>query len=91
MASGWHCLERAPPHRRHAWSNNAELALTDTLLLGAGVYVAHALDDRLGVARKTVLSQRDVPGMERSTIPVLRYSATIRNHPQPSATIRNHP
>jgi hypothetical protein len=55
------------------------------------VYVAHALDDRLGVARKTVLSQRDVPGMERSTIPVLRYSATIRNHPQPSATIRNHP
>ena len=61
----------------HAWPNNAELALTTAFSAAAGVALTHLLDDSLGVARKTVISQRDVPGMERSTISALR-AAGIR-------------
>ena len=56
----------------HAWPNNAELALANPFMVAAGVALTHMLDDSLGVPRKTVLSQRDVPGMERSTIPILK-------------------
>jgi hypothetical protein len=34
--------------------------------------LTHDLDKKLGVAPKTVMSQRDVPGTTRSLIPILR-------------------
>lgn len=55
----------------HAFPFNSELELLDTSLLGYGINMTHELDDQFGVRRKTVLSQRDVPGMTRSVIPTL--------------------
>ena len=74
----------------HAWSNNAELALVDPLILSAGVALTHKLDDSLGVRRKTVLSQRDVPGMERSTIPVLKRMVTHQDLTRAAEAIATH-
>ena len=34
--------------------------------------VTHALDDRFNLSRKTVVSSRDVPGFDRSIIPLLK-------------------
>lgn len=40
-------------------------------LLRAAVNVTHALDDRFGLPRKAVYSQRDVPGLTRGALPHL--------------------
>lgn len=56
----------------HAFPFNAELELLDPSLLAFGVNMTNELDDAFGVRRKTVLSQRDVPGMSRAGIPVLK-------------------
>ena len=46
----------------------------DPSLIAAGIALTHELDDSLGVSRKQTLSQRDVPGMTRGIIPVLKRS-----------------
>ncbi|CAK0792252.1 unnamed protein product, partial [Prorocentrum cordatum] len=53
---------------------NAELAIMDPSLIEASVAMTHELDDLFGVPRKRAVSTRDVPGMDRSAIPVLRRS-----------------
>lgn len=55
----------------HAYPFNAELELSDYTLLAAGVQLTHVLDDATGQRRKTVLSQRDVPGMTRAVLTTL--------------------
>lgn len=40
-------------------------------MVRAGLNLTHKLDDRFGLAPKTTLSQRDVPGITRSTLPIL--------------------
>ncbi|KJE93927.1 hypothetical protein CAOG_004643 [Capsaspora owczarzaki ATCC 30864] len=55
----------------HAYPFNAEAEFMDELLFEFGVELAHSLDDRFGLPRKTVMSQRDVPGTTRSIIPIL--------------------
>lgn len=44
----------------------------DVSLVEAGLKLSQDLADFYGVKRPTVLSQRDVPGMTRSLIPVLK-------------------
>jgi hypothetical protein len=43
----------------------------DDSLFAYGVSIAHDLDDAFGFPHKIAMSQRDVPGMTRSVIPVL--------------------
>jgi hypothetical protein len=45
----------------------------DASLIEFGLAMTHQLDDQFGKARKTVLSQRDVPGMTVNVIPILLY------------------
>ena len=61
----------------HAFPHNAELEAGSAAVIRAGLQATHTLDAELGVARKTVLSQRDVPGLTRAMIPLLK-SAGIR-------------
>eukprot|EP01062_Namystynia_karyoxenos_P066629 TRINITY_DN60538_c0_g1_i1.p1 TRINITY_DN60538_c0_g1~~TRINITY_DN60538_c0_g1_i1.p1 ORF type:complete len:822 (+),score=209.81 TRINITY_DN60538_c0_g1_i1:75-2468(+) len=56
----------------HAFPHNAEMMMLDEPLLRFGIEMTHDLDDKLGVPRKTAISLRDVPGYERSVIPILR-------------------
>ena len=44
----------------------------DPSLIEAGLALTWALDDRFKVPRKHTLSQRDVPGMTRALIPLLK-------------------
>ena len=55
----------------HAFPHNAELEAGSATVIDAGLNLTHALDDDLRVPRKTVLSQRDVPGLTRAMIPLL--------------------
>ena len=55
----------------HAYPFNAELEFMEPSLLSFGFEMTHALDDALGVPRKTVMSQRDVPGSTRAAVPLL--------------------
>ena len=55
----------------HAFPFNSEAELHDAGMLRAGIDVCHALDDRFGFARKSTMSQRDVPGTTRAVVPVL--------------------
>ena len=43
----------------------------DPSLIQFGIDLTHDLDAKYGLRNKTVLSQRDVPGMTRSIIPTL--------------------
>lgn len=52
----------------HAFPFNAQLAAMDPSLIEAGLELTYALDRRFGQPNKTVLSQRDVPGMTRSVL-----------------------
>ncbi|CAE7237749.1 unnamed protein product [Symbiodinium sp. CCMP2592] len=56
----------------HAFPHNAQPEFMDPKTFAAGLQLTHGIDDALQVPRKTVLSQRDVPGMTRSVIPILR-------------------
>ena len=55
-----------------AFPHNAELMMLDKSMLEFGVNVTHDIDDLLKQPRKTVVSSRDVPGFDRSIIPVLK-------------------
>ncbi|EDQ86449.1 uncharacterized protein MONBRDRAFT_33848 [Monosiga brevicollis MX1] len=54
----------------HALPHNLETALLTPEMLTFAIRMTHDLDDRFNVSHKTVYSQRDVPGMTRSLIPV---------------------
>lgn len=51
---------------------NAELATGDKSILQFGVKMSQDAADKLGVSRPSVVSTRDVPGMPRSAIPILK-------------------
>eukprot|EP00035_Acanthoeca_spectabilis_P023764 m.450846 g.450846 ORF g.450846 m.450846 type:complete len:766 (+) comp20055_c0_seq1:144-2441(+) len=55
-----------------ALPTNAELATADEASLRFGIYMSNSTADTLGVTRPQVLSTRDVPGMPRSAIPILK-------------------
>ena len=55
----------------HAFPHNAELAAADAGMIKAGVNITHTLDARFGLTSKRTLSQRDVPGISRATLPIL--------------------
>ena len=56
----------------HAFPHNAQLEIMDPVLIQAGIQMTHDLDDRFGLPHKHTLSQRDVPGMTRSIIPIIK-------------------
>ena len=58
--------------RWHAFPFNSQLELYDANMVAFGVQLSHDLSDRFGINQSQVLSQRDVPGMTRSMIPVLK-------------------
>eukprot|EP00698_Gefionella_okellyi_P013605 TRINITY_DN3736_c0_g1_i1.p1 TRINITY_DN3736_c0_g1~~TRINITY_DN3736_c0_g1_i1.p1 ORF type:complete len:789 (-),score=169.87 TRINITY_DN3736_c0_g1_i1:1170-3536(-) len=58
----------------HAFPFNAEPELYSPLTVVAGVELTHILDKQLGMQPKATMSQRDVPGMTRGMINVLRDS-----------------
>lgn len=53
---------------------NSQLEVYDEATLVSGLNLTHALDDLLGVKRKTVLSQRDVPSTTAAIIPILKQN-----------------
>jgi hypothetical protein len=55
----------------HAFPFNSEPEFYDSSMFGFGVDLTHKLDELFGLPNKTVMSQRDVPGMSRSVIPTL--------------------
>ena len=56
----------------HAFPHNAQLEVMGPALIEAGLELTFALDRRFGQPNKRTLSQRDVPGMTRALIPLLR-------------------
>ena len=60
-----------------AFPHNAELATGDPSLLKFGVELSKDLASQFGVPAPTVLSTRDVPGMPRSSLPIL-HQAGVR-------------
>ena len=55
----------------HAFPHNAELEAGSPAVIAAGLQLTRDLDVEVGLANKTVLSQRDVPGISRAVIPLL--------------------
>jgi len=56
----------------HAGPMNMQVEWMTAGMFSFGVSLSHALDDELGLPHKTTMSQRDVPGMTRSVVPLLR-------------------
>lgn len=56
----------------HAFPHNAELETMAPVLVEEGVKLSQSLQVLLGAQVSTTLSQRDVPGMTRSVVPILR-------------------
>ena len=56
----------------HAFPHNAELEVMSPTLIEAGLELTFALDREFGLPNKTTISQRDVSGMTRALIPLLR-------------------
>lgn len=71
VASGWITW--------HAFPHNAHLETARPEMITAGIGLVHALDDSFQLARKRVLSQRDVPGMARSTLKL--YAVSLSRSP----------
>ena len=61
----------------HAFPFNAEPELADAGLLLGGIDAVHALDARFGKPNKTVISQRDVPGVSRGIVPLMRERGLV--------------
>uniref|UniRef100_A0A6B2KYN8 P-type domain-containing protein n=1 Tax=Arcella intermedia TaxID=1963864 RepID=A0A6B2KYN8_9EUKA len=55
----------------HAFPFNSEPELMDLSLVEFAIQLTHDLDKSFNLPPKTVLSQRDVPGMTRAIIPIL--------------------
>ena len=58
----------------HAFPHNAQLELASPSLLRAGLQLTYDLDSLFGQPKKMTLSQRDVPGISRSLVPLLNAS-----------------
>ena len=58
----------------HAFPHNAQLEIASPSLLRAGLELTHDLDAMFDQPKKMTLSQRDVPGMSRSLVPLLNAS-----------------
>ena len=56
----------------HAFPFNAEPEMLDASLFDAGLNMTFEQDDWIGHAHRMTLSQRDVPGLTRAAIPLLR-------------------
>ena len=56
----------------HAFPHNAELEAGSASVIRAALKMTHALDAEFGLPPKAVLSQRDVPGLTRAMIPILK-------------------
>lgn len=56
----------------HAFPHNAELENTSPVMLEEGLKATQRLDAAFGLKAKRSLSQRDVPGVPRSVIPLLK-------------------
>jgi len=63
---------RAEDITYHAFPHNAELENTSPVMLELGFEGTQALDETVGLRPKRFLSQRDVPGLPRSVIPLLK-------------------
>ena len=61
----------------HAMPHNAELATMAPETIRAAIGVTHAVDDELSVPRKKVASQRDVPGLPRAVIPLMKSEGVV--------------
>ena len=55
----------------HAFPHNADLGHATPTVIDAGINVTRWVEDTLGVSPSRSLSQRDVPGMPRSVVPLL--------------------
>ena len=55
----------------HAFPSNNEPEAGDADLTRAAIDSVHTLDDKFGLPHKTVVSQRDVPGVTRGIVPLL--------------------
>lgn len=87
-AMGLHCpgtaslaqFSQAVKDRHIVWPalpTNAELAAADAASLRFGVQLSNATSDRFQIPRPRVLSTRDVPGMPRSAIPILKEAGVL--------------
>ena len=56
----------------HAFPHNAQLEIMSQSMIEAGFDLTFRLDEKFGLQKKRTLSQRDVPGMSRSIIPILK-------------------
>ena len=56
----------------HAGPMNMQAEWMDSEIYKFGVNMSHLLDDHFDLPRKRTLSQRDVPGMTRGVVPLLR-------------------
>ncbi len=61
----------------HAYPSNNEPESGDASLLLGGIDAVHRLDDKFGMPHKIVMSQRDVPGVTRSIVPLLRSKGVV--------------
>jgi hypothetical protein len=66
------CSESEVSRTTQAFPTNAELALADPAILTFGVQMCKDLAKQLGLPPPGVVSTRDVPGMPRSAIPILK-------------------
>lgn len=64
----------------HAGPFNVQYELMDPSLAAYAVDLAHQLDAKFGVPRKSVVSLKDVPGMTRGTIPIFRKAGVKAVH-----------
>ena len=56
----------------HAFPHNAELEVMGADMIEAGLEMTFALDKKFAQPKKATLSQRDVPGMTRALVPILK-------------------
>ena len=56
----------------HAFPHNAQLEIMSQSMIEAGFDLTFRLDEKFGLPKKKTLSQRDVPGVSRSVIPILK-------------------
>jgi hypothetical protein len=56
----------------HAFPHNAQLEIMSKSIIEAGLDLTFRLDDKFNLKRKQTLSQRDVPGISRNIIPILK-------------------
>ena len=61
----------------HAFPSNNEPEAGDAALTRAAIDSVHLLDDRFGLPHKTVVSQRDVPGVTRGIVPLLAGKGVV--------------